>query len=222
MDYLDILVFAAITVFILARLWAVLGRRHDDEPERTNPFSAPASRGQDEEDVVVLSDRTHKSESPLAAPQRFAPSSLAGVLEQIKAASSSFDEKQFLQGAKTAFTRIVEGFAKGDLSGIDRWLAPQVRQSFQNAIAMRQAAGQTLESHLDHFGDADISAARLEGSIAFLTVTFKSFQTNVTRDAKGNVVSGVPGQLEEVHDVWIFKRDLQSDDPNWLLAETRS
>lgn len=222
MDYLDILVFAAMAVFVLARLWSVLGRRDDNETQRQNPFAAPLSHAQDEEDVVVMPEGARAQEGRALLTHKVAPTSLAGVLDQIKTLDPTFDEKQFIQGAKAAFTRILEGFAKGDLSSIAKWLAPTVLDSFQGAITARREAGQTLESRLDRIAEADISAARLEDSKAFLTVDFTSHQINVTRNAQGNVIDGKPDHAEEIRDVWIFSRDIKSNDPNWLLVETRS
>lgn len=219
MDYLDIIFFAVITVFVLARLWSVLGRRNDDEAQRRNPFVVPPPQ---EDDVLVLPDKTRTPESPAVIAHGYAPTSLAGMLDQMKTIDATFDEKQFLQGAKTAFTRIVEGFALGDLSSIERWLAPPVLQSFRRAVAARQAAGHVLESRLDRIADADISSANLDDTRAELTVTFVSHQINVTRDAQGAIVAGQPDQPEEIRDVWVFARDLKSGDPNWTLVETRS
>jgi len=44
-------------------------------------------------------------------------------LSKIKALDPTFDEKQFLQGARAAFTTIIEDFAKGDLSRSARFWA---------------------------------------------------------------------------------------------------
>jgi predicted lipid-binding transport protein (Tim44 family) len=170
---------------------------------------------------MVLPERQITPEALAITAAGHAPASLAGVLDQIKEADPSFDEKLFLQGAKEAFARIVEGFAKGDLSRIGHWLAPPVLESFYRAIDDRKAKGQTLESRLDSISEADIAAARLDGSQAALTVTFVSAQTNVTRDAQGAVVAGAEDRPEEIRDVWVFARDLKEADPNWILVETR-
>jgi predicted lipid-binding transport protein (Tim44 family) len=222
MDYLDIIVFAALAVFIFARLWAVLGRRNEDEPQKSNPFTAHVPVVRDEEDVMVLPDRARSPETPVITAAGHALTSLAGVLDQIKGLDPFFDEKQFLQGAKTAFSLIVEGFARGDLSATARWLAPSVLDSFQKAVAARQDAGHVFEGKVERIADAEISAAKLDGSRALLTVTFVSVQANVLRDGHGQVLSGTPGQAEEIRDAWGFSRDLQSTDPNWILVETRS
>jgi predicted lipid-binding transport protein (Tim44 family) len=222
MNHLDILLFAAITVFVLVRLWLVLGRRNDDEDERANPFaSSPSS--QDDEDVLVLpKPKPAETDATVITPAGHAISSLAGVMDQIKTLDPAFDEKTFLQGAKAAFALTVEGFVKGDLTPVARWLAPSVLARFQTAIEARRTAGETLEGHIERIAEADVTTARLEGARALLTVSFTSYQENVVRNAAGHILSGEPGQTEAIHDMWVFARDLSSDDPNWQLVETHA
>ena len=221
MDNLDIIILAAVTAFILARLWFVLGRRNDDERERPNPFAAPP-QGDDEEDVVLLPKPEAAQGSSALTLRGHSVYSLAGALDKIKEKDPFFDEKQFLQGSKAAFTMIVEAFAHNDLAPAARWLAPPVRESFQKAITARQAAGKVLEGHVERVAEAEVAAARLEDSWAYLTVQFTSIQANITRNAEGQIIAGAPGQTEEIHDTWVFARDLKADDPNWQLVETRS
>jgi len=221
MHYLDIIIFAAVAVFLFVRLWSVLGQRDDDERQRPNPFVSPPQT-HDDEDVMVLPDRAKALPSPQITAEGHAAASLAGVMDQIRTLDPSFDEKVFLQGARAAFTRVVEAFAQGDLSRVARILAPSVHDGFQQAIEARRTAGETLESRVDRVTGADVVKARLEGSRAILTVEFVSNQINITRDAKGNVISGTPGKAEEIRDMWVFARDMKSPDPNWQLIETQS
>jgi predicted lipid-binding transport protein (Tim44 family) len=222
MNNLDIIILAAVAAFVLGRLWLVLGRRNDDERERPNPFVSSLPPGKDEESVMVMPKRSPEAESPTLTPEGHAATSLAGALDRIRDMDPSFDEKPFLQGAKTAFTIIVEAFAKGDLSPVVLWLSPSVRGGFEKAIAARAAAGESLEAHVERVAEAEVSGARLEGSRAYLTVDFISHQTNIVSNASGQILSGTPGQTEEIRDTWVFTRDLKAEDPNWLLDETRS
>lgn len=222
MEYLDILIFAAVAVFVFVRLWSVLGRREDGQPQRPNPFASSTSSPSDEDDFILLPDRTKPFDSSAITEQGHALTSLAGTLDQIKALDAKFDEKVFLQGAKAAFTTILAGFAGNDLSKIAKWLAPDVLESFQSAIDARQSAGQSLDNKLVRIADTEISAARLDGTRAHLTVAFVSHQINVVRDPGGDIVSGAPDKEEEVHDVWVFARDMKSPNPNWTLIETRA
>lgn len=220
MNHLDILLLAAIAVFVLVRLWLVLGRRNEDDEDRANPFLSPSG---EEDDVVVLPKSKPTETGPVViTPAGHALSSLAGIMDQIRILDPSFDEKTFLQGARAAFTLTVESFIKGDLDPVARWLAPTVLARFQTALAARRAAGQSLDGRIEKLVDAEVTAARLEGTQAFLTVGFRSYQENIVRDTEGRILEGEPGRAEEIQDTWVFARDLNNDDPNWILVETQA
>ncbi len=219
---LDIIIYALVAVVLLVRLWSIFGRRNNDEQQRPNPFVMPAPP-QDGSKTSLPAGAPGMPELPvLLQPFRSAPSSLAGGVEQIKELDPSFDEKTFLQGARTAFTTIVEDFAKGDMNRITRLLGPNVLPHFQKAIEVRRQAGQTMESKVDRIRDADLTSASTDGSRAILTVRFVSEQQNALRDAGGKVIGGEAGKIEEITDLWTFTRDTNSGDPNWILTETRS
>lgn len=225
MENFDILIYAALTVFLISRLWAVLGRRGEGEQDRSprpNPFAKNEQQA-DEEDVMVLEGRARPVEKPSVLTQAgHAPASLAGAIDQIRAADPSFHEKQFLDGAKIAFSKIVTSFAAGDLSSVERFMGPSVLSPFTRALEARKAKGQTLENQIERIVAADIVAAKMEDTAAFLSVEFVSYQVNVLRDSAGQILDGAPGRAEEVRDVWVFRRDVRSPDPNWQLVETRS
>jgi predicted lipid-binding transport protein (Tim44 family) len=67
-----------------------------------------------------------------------------------------------------------------------------------------------------------VVGAEMRGSVARITVRFKSEQINLLRDAEGKVLEGDPRTAEEVIDIWTFERNTTSPDPNWTLVETRT
>jgi len=223
METLDIFIYAAIAAFLASRLWSVLGQKDDEgaAPPRKNPFTPDKSEG--ERKIIIIDSQSKPAPvtTGLTAGGH-APSSLAGALDKIKQKDESFNEKQFIDGARLAFTKIVEAFAKGDLSEVERFLGPAVKGPFEKAIASRKAAGQTLENKIERIVAADIVDVSQEGSLATLTTEFVSHQVNVTKDAAGHVVGGEPNRAEEVRDIWVFQRDINSPNPNWQLIETRS
>jgi predicted lipid-binding transport protein (Tim44 family) len=218
---LDIIIYAVVAVILLARLWTVFGRRNDEDKERPNPFAAPLQPPRDETPAQgAVPGNAPVALPPLLQPFRAAPASLAGGLEQAKALDANFDEKQFLQGARQAFTMIVEDFSKGDLSRITRLLGPDVLPHFRASIDACVAAGQVMESKINNIREAETAAAKVDGTTITITVRFVSEQENVLRDASGHVIGGEVGRVEEITDLWTFARDTTSSDPNWILVET--
>lgn len=209
-QYLDIILFAALALFLIYRLGAVLGRRGDDQGAGDKPASAG-------DNVVAIPG----SGGPKVADLDSMDSLEAG-LTRIMAADQSFREKEFLNGARTAFEMIVEAFAKGNGKTLKSILDGPVYENFASAIRTREKAGQTLESTLVGIEQSEIVAAEMQGGDAIITVKFVTEQINITRDADGEVVEGDPGNVVPVTDIWTFRRKIRSSDPNWVLIATAS
>ena len=230
MFWADILLFAAIAGFFGYRLWRQLGQKHGEERERPNPFAEPAERredlqqnpgGQNPGRAAPIHAGALVGE-PIVENGDGGPLSLASELERVQSADPNFDEKTFLHGARAAFAMIVEAFAKGDRASLRDLLSPKVLANFEQAIATREKAGESLETRILQLRDAVVVAARLEGSIAQISVEFSSDQINLTRDAQGRVINGDAQKPEIVIDRWTFSRDARSEDPNWLLSATEA
>lgn len=216
--YLDVILFAALALFLIYRLGAVLGRRGDDHREGPSPFDKADDKSASTPDNVV------------AIPGRGGPQAtntgsmdpLEAGLTQIKAAARGFREKEFLEGARSAFEMIVEAFASGNGKTLKAILDGAVYENFAAAIRTREKAGQTLESTLVGIEKSEIIAAEMQGRDAIVTVKFITEQINVTRDADETVVEGDASHVATVTDIWTFKRNTRSSDPNWVLVATAS
>ncbi len=233
-QFFDIILFAAIAAFLILRLRSVLGKRtgHQQRPNGgSDPFrrqrrGEEGQQKQEQDKVVHLPDRGQPGEAvtdeELKAAAERAETPLSAGLTQIKLTDQSFDEEQFLQGARAAFELVVDAYARGDSKALRPLLANDVFQDFDGAIKEREKAKQTLETTLVNITSADIVEAELQGRTAFVTVKFVSEQINVLRDAKDNLVEGDPDHVTEVTDIWTFARNTRSRDPNWTLVATRS
>lgn len=219
---IEIIIFAMIAAFLVHRLRSVLGRRDGDERPRPNPYSAPVETPRDNVIPLPARNRPEPAASVPVAADHDEPLSLAARLDAIQQADPNFDEKSFLQGARGAFEMIVGAFAAGDLATLRPLLSDAVFANFARAIKDRQAAGETLETHIAALRDIDVADAHLDGAVALLTLRFVSDQTNVIRNADGDIIDGDPAQTIEVIDVWTFARNTRSRDPNWSLVETRA
>ena len=97
-----------------------------------------------------------------------------------------------------------------------------MKEPFEKAIAKRKEAGQTLENKVERIVAADIVSATQEDGLATLAVEFISHQVNLLKDASGKIIDGEDNKAEEVRDIWVFQRNMKSQNPNWQLIETRS
>jgi len=48
---------------------------------------------------------------------------------------------------------------------------------------------------------------------------FVSEIISCVKDANNNIIEGSSDEIQTVNDVWCFSKDLNSDDPTWLLTE---
>ena len=94
--------------------------------------------------------------------------------------------------------------------------------SFETAIRGRNERREKAETTLIGFEASDISAAELRGTQASVTVRFVSEQINVVRNADSQIIDGNPNEVQKVVDLWAFRRDTKSGDPNWQLVKTES
>jgi predicted lipid-binding transport protein (Tim44 family) len=219
--YIDILFFAMVAAFIALRLRSVLGRRTGHERRRSGGFG-PARPNGAADNVVSLPDRSTSQTEAEASLEGLSDAGAKSGLTQIRLADRRFDPQQFLGGARAAFEMIIEAYATGDKNTLRPLLADDVYAGFERAIDQREAAGQSFETQLTAVPATEVVGAEMRGSVARITVRFKSEQINLLRDAEGKVVEGDPRTAEEVVDIWTFERDTSSPDPNWTLVETRT
>lgn len=210
---MDIIIYAAIAVVLVVWLGRILGTRHGSERQRQNPFTLPTPQpeGKTPENITA---------SKPVLPQNITTDIEAGLV-QISLADRSFDPARFVENAKDAFAIVVGAFADGDRATLKDLLSPSVFRSFEGAIEAREQAGKKVMTEVHGVSSADVIAARLEGSKAYVTLRFKADETYVESDASGKVVAGHPDKIVTMTDVWVFSRDVKSSDPRWFVVETR-
>jgi len=209
----EIVLLAMIAVFVGLRLYAVLGQRtgHEQQPV-TRPEAAPEAAP-----AAAAPDVPANAAEPsgLAYEQGAA----AGI-RAIVAADPGFDVARFIEGAQAAYRMVLEAFWKGDRDELGHLTGPEVKAAFEAAIDEREAAGHSLDNRLVAIERAAIEDARLDGRTAEIEVRFDAFVAAVTRDKEGELVAGSLSDAVPTNDIWTFRRNLASKDPNWLLVET--
>ena len=210
-----IVILALVALFIGLRLYSVLG-------ERT---------GHEQQPILKPADQDPRVHPPVAQPPVTPPATdnggdlayvpLAGPgVRAILAADPSFDVARFLEGAKAAYRLILESFWKGDVDTLKPHVDAHVYETFADAVEQRKKDGLKLDNRLVTIEQAVISEAAVERSVATLTVRFEADIAAVTRNADGQVVAGSLSDAVQTRDLWTFRRDLASRDPNWVLVET--
>ena len=218
----EIVILAMIAAFLGLRLYAVLGRRpeQNDEPlrrrvEQPDPASAPRSL------QPRLPEKTTGAPRALPLPQDHQLDSRAEAgIRAIVGADRRFDVGQLLAGARGAYGMVLEAFWRGDKEELSQLCDSDVYAGFAAAIDARAEAGETITAKLIRIEEARIVDASYAAPRARISVSFIADVASVTRDASGAVVAGSLDDAIETRDVWTFSRDLTSRDPDWVVDET--
>lgn len=213
----SIVILAMIAAFLGMRLYSVLGRRaeHGEEPVQSRldaqAGAAPAA--------LPLPERS--------VPGAVRPSELGEVLpgverglREIISADRRFDPVTFVDGARSAYRMVLEAFWRGDRAELAHLCDAEVARSFVESIDAREAAGETFNNSLVRIEEAQIVGASYNAPFARVAIRFVADIAAVTRDRDGKVIAGSLNDAVEVRDVWTFRRDIHSADPDWLLEET--
>lgn len=212
-QFIDIVFFAMVALFLVLRLRNVLGKRTGNERQRSDPFTQAPSPAptRSPDNVIALPDRAPDAQSADPVTQ--------GV-NQIRGVDPKFDPQGFLTGARAAFEMIIGAFAAGERMALKPLLSDDVFENFSREIDGRERDGHKLDNTVLRIRTADIVEARLDGKMANVTVKFVSDQINILRDEKGEPLPGQSTAASEVIDLWTFARNTRAADPNWMLVAT--
>lgn len=225
-------IFAAVAIFFVWKLRAVLGQKSGTEergPDRAAPDSreADAAAGADGGNVIRLPGAAAGGAAAGAAAEKWAGfagrgSPVAAGLDAIAESDPGFSAKGFIDGARRAYEMIIAAFAAGDRKTLKPLLASDVYDSFSQAIAQREAAGRSMSTTFVSLEKAEFSDAQVRGGAAVLTIRFRSKLVNTTTDRAGQPIDDAQGKVTDSVDIWSFSRELSARDPNWKLVATES
>jgi len=195
---IDLIILAAIAVFVISRLYAVLGQKTRAEP-RPRPYrEAPVRAAKQAEDAKTDEDK-RKLRPAFTGPA-------AAGLEAIASEDTSFSPDEFLRGARKAYELIVAAYADGDRDALRALVDQDVFDVYSDAIVDRQKTG-AEPMRLVRLRQARIVEASVDAS--HFGRVLVSFESDLS-DGEN---------LRSSKEIWTFKRSLRSDDPNWLLDE---
>jgi len=194
---LELIILAVLAAVVLYQLYSVLGRRVGRQPEdaAASPTAAPvptqlAPRDLGEDAAVGLSG-----------------------LPALRARDPGFEVARFLDGSRQAYEMVVKAFGAGDRATLANLLSPQVLDSFEAAIAAREAEGRSEQIEFTVPPRADLEKTEVKGDMAELTVRFLAEFRSRSKGPEGEAVDD-----KRTAELWTFQRNLKSRDPNWTLV----
>ena len=213
---INIIILAAVALFLVLRLRNVLGTRDGYEaPVKPAAKTSPKVKrkfdvidgGGEDLDIADHVDVNSDSGKALAAMKRIEP---------------AFSVGEFAHGARQAYEMILMAFEKGDLDFLQQYLAPDVYESFAGAVNARNEKGLTVDANFVGVRELKVHDAKFdeENREAEITMKFVGELTSVVKDSDGRIVEGDPDTIKRQSDVWTFARLMGGENPNWLLVGT--
>ena len=221
MTAFSIVLLAMIAAFLGMRLYSVLGKRtgHEQEPvlPRRDDRAAPAPVRLDDGDSLPAGQGSGADPAGLV----YEPAAESG-LRSLLASDRHFDAGRFMEGAEAAYRMILEAYWAGDRDTLRDLCDDDSYEAFADAIAARESRGETLDNRLIGIDSAKITAVEMSRGEARISVRYHADISAVTRDAEGRMIAGSMSDASQTDDLWTFRRQIGSGDPNWLLDEAES
>lgn len=140
-------------------------------------------------------------------------------LDQLKSVDKSFKEKEFLEGAQSAYFMYVEAYNARDEESLDALLAPKILDEVMDDIESLQESGKQRLYKVEEIKNAEIVDVKLHGRTAIVDVKYTvSQKESILKE--GSSVSAIRSQAKEVSCIWTWARNVDSDDLNWELEST--
>ncbi len=226
---MDILFFAAIAIFIFFKLREQLGKISDEEKEQiTQKIKAQQQK------IAQMQAQAQNQAQFNQQGQANQPAITSNMDEKILAelsptlksniqeilAKSNIGAEFFINGTKSCFEMIIKSFANKDIDTLKFLLSDKIFNNFETVIKQRELENKILNSNIISLDKAEIIAASIVDNQASITVKILSKQINYITNNSGEVVDGRKDEIIAMTDIWTFKRDLTSTNPNWIVVAT--
>ena len=202
--YFDILIFGVIAVFLILRLKNILGTKTDANNQDINKRETSKNFS----NIVPFKEKRENGDLK--------------EIEKILKADPQFKVDDFLAGSKTFFKMVLESFANGNVDNIEPYLKTSVLKSFKIAINERIKEKETEIIELNSIKKNEIRSVSLTKTSVKISVFFETLQVRALMNKDNKVIDGDKDNEILVKDEWVFERKINSDDPNWILVETKS
>lgn len=211
---LQLLILAGVALFLIFRLKNVLGTRDGFEPKVKDVDSAKMEERRNTED----SSENNLDEE--ATEYLFDDKNSANALIKIKEIEKNFSLTDFLGGAGSAYEMILMAFQSGKISPVETFLSADVKENFEEAIQAREQKGLSIDADFIGLRDTAVKNISFRDRVAEISVSFLADVKSVVKNNNGEIIEGEEADTKKQFDVWVFSREIGSDNPNWILVET--
>lgn len=200
----EVILYAAIATVVCVMFYSVLGKSVGRGPDDAI----------DPENLIL----NPKEDKPIVEPAMASEYEATG-LQAIAKRDPDFSPAFFIDGAKQAYSMILEAFAAGDRESLSGLLSDETYEVYEAAISEREESGYKQVTDLGRLRKTSVNSAEVDGNTARISVLYEADLTSALLDEEGNVVQGDTDILSSISEVWTFEKDLKSSDPTWRLCD---
>jgi len=226
----DIIFFAICAIVIFYQLINTLGKKDSTEEKIRKKFEKIATElsKASKEHIAMAEDKINTTqetfpiiESDISDHPDLSEEERAinSVLRKVREKNLSFSKQKFLSGANLAFESLIEAFNNNDKETLRALLCKQLFEKYSKAIDKARKENKKNEVTLVSLDKSQVISAVINDSgVAKIGVEFQSTQIHLLRDVNNNIIQGNNKEIIDIEDSWVFEKNTNVKDPNWLIV----
>ncbi len=214
---IEILFFAALSAFILFRLFNSLGQ-YDDEDENAQRQNTLKEL----KDVIsqTQEEERRRRQAMLEYTQHL-PTNLQKAIVMIQKQDQHFAIEDFIEKAKAAFEIIVDALNQKELETLEELLSPEIYRLFLKEIERREIIGHIYNSSVAKYREIKIEEINIKGSKASIKLHFATEQILLISDNNARLIEEHSQNLQVMDDTWTFEKDFADNSNIWRVVSVK-
>lgn len=128
------------------------------------------------------------------------------------------DPQNFMEGAEYAFEEILKAFSNNDHDVLKFLLSNKLYTEFKKQLDEAENKGESLNVVLVAMPFQKIVQARATSKFAFVDLEIHSQQIIFIENAQGQIIKGNKKDSSNIKELWSFKKEIGSKNPNWKIV----
>lgn len=199
MHSIDIIIFALIAVFLVLRLFSVLGKKNENPTMHSSHKTFNAPKDTTIKDVEVIYKAALSPE------------------EQIKILEPNFSQNDFLKKAKAAYEITLKAYADGNTHALSELVDIDIMRKLAYNITQHEEQKQKNVIVSFTHKNASIKSIKLKNTLAKISVHFESELIFYAEDKTKKLISGSKTKVHKITQNLCFVRNISDSDPTWKI-----
>lgn len=199
MHSIDIIIFALIAVFLVLRLFSVLGKKNENSTLNTSYKRSNTQQNKTIKDVEVIYKAALSPE------------------EQVKILEPNFSKNNFLKKAKSAYEFALKAYADGNTHILSELVDIETMRKLAYNITQQEEKNHKCKIVSFKHKDASIKSIELKNTLAKIAVNIETDITFYIENKSQKVIAGSKNKAHQISQSLCFVRNLGDTDPTWKI-----